>query len=136
MDPSHSLKMRKKYTNSDIFVCLSLYIFRAIYVYFYKRKYVVKVNIDGSAKLSQFVYFSLILRRQKQNIPQPVGMSRLLKKHTEYYAVYHMKPEQSLAVRWAAPETFLRRIFSKKSDVWAFAVVLWEIYTETKVTTF
>ena len=63
-------------------------------------------------------------------------MSRLLEKHFEYYAVYHLKPEQSHAVRWAAPETFLKRIISKKSDVWAFAVVLWEIYTETKVRTF
>ena len=83
-----------------------------------------------------FLSFRVNKRRQKPNIPHPVGMSRLLKKNIEYYAVYHMKPEQSLAVRWAAPETFLRRIFSKKSDVWAFAVVLWEIYTETKVTTF
>ena len=31
--------------------------------------------------------------------------------------------------RWAAPELFINGSYSSKSDVWAFAVVLWEIAT-------
>ena len=76
-----SLKTREKYTNWNHLVCnsfVSVYMIfkhRAIYVYFYKRKYFVKVNIDGyvlkqytnwdklrQTKLSQFVYFSFLLR--------------------------------------------------------------------------
>jgi serine/threonine protein kinase len=30
-------------------------------------------------------------------------------------------------VRWTAPEAITRRMFTTKSDVWSFAVVMWEI---------
>ena len=43
---SRSLKTRQKYTNWDNLVCIFLE-HRAIYIYFYKRKYFVKVNIDS-----------------------------------------------------------------------------------------
>ncbi|XP_035722626.1 vascular endothelial growth factor receptor 2-like isoform X1 [Vespa mandarinia] len=36
---------------------------------------------------------------------------------------------RQLPVRWMSPETLQDRIFSSKSDVWSFAVVLWEIGT-------
>lgn len=33
------------------------------------------------------------------------------------------------ATRWSSPEILLRRHFSMESDVWAYGVVLWEIFT-------
>ena len=86
-----SLKMREKHTNWDYLVCTSLvsvYIIfehRAIYVYVYKRKYFLKVNIDGSVlkeytnwdKLSCLSLYIFLLfggneGRQKPNIPHPM----------------------------------------------------------------
>ncbi len=32
-------------------------------------------------------------------------------------------------VRWMPPEAILRRRWSEKSDVWAFAVTVWEMFT-------
>jgi len=36
-------------------------------------------------------------------------------------------------VRWLAPECIQRRRYSEKSDVWAFGVTLWEVWTYAKV---
>jgi serine/threonine protein kinase len=35
-----------------------------------------------------------------------------------------------LSVRWMAPETLsgIRKVFSERTDVWAFAVTCWEVY--------
>ncbi|KAJ9524291.1 hypothetical protein QJQ45_008507 [Haematococcus lacustris] len=36
---------------------------------------------------------------------------------------------QSVPVRWAAPEVLLHGAWSEQSDVWAFGVLMWEIYS-------
>jgi receptor tyrosine kinase-like orphan receptor 1 len=40
-----------------------------------------------------------------------------------------MGSSQFLPVRWMPPESILYGKFTRESDVWAFGVVLWEIFS-------
>lgn len=42
---------------------------------------------------------------------------------------YHKKTDGPLPVKWLAVECLRDRIFSTQSDVWAFGIVLWEMFT-------
>ncbi|XP_028413458.1 titin-like isoform X2 [Dendronephthya gigantea] len=42
---------------------------------------------------------------------------------------YHNISQQNLAVRWLAIEALTNGLYTTKSDVWSFAVVMWEIET-------
>jgi serine/threonine protein kinase len=52
-----------------------------------------------------------------------------LDKASENDYIYGDKNKQ-IPVRWAAPEVFLNRKYSEWSDVWSFAVTIWEIFED------
>ncbi|KAG7170813.1 Tyrosine-protein kinase Btk29A-like 2 [Homarus americanus] len=43
--------------------------------------------------------------------------------------LYVGKIEKNIAFKWAAPEVLYRSNFSSKSDVWAFGVLMWEVFS-------
>ncbi|KRY56664.1 Ubiquinone biosynthesis protein COQ7 -like protein, partial [Trichinella britovi] len=45
---------------------------------------------------------------------------------------YEMKNKEAIPVRWTAPDVLSHGKYSKKSDVWSFGVLMWEILVKGK----
>lgn len=50
-----------------------------------------------------------------------------------YSAEYISYNNHLVPARWVAPEAFLEDEYSTKSDVWSFAVLVWEVLTQGKM---
>ena len=53
------------------------------------------------------------------------GLSSFLPTGKDYF----IDEEKKVSPRWCSPEILKERRFSKSSDVWAFGIVIWEIFT-------
>eukprot|EP00051_Salpingoeca_urceolata_P004374 m.64548 g.64548 ORF g.64548 m.64548 type:complete len:1132 (+) comp13600_c0_seq1:218-3613(+) len=53
------------------------------------------------------------------------GLSRRLNEHDTYQCNQGL-----VALRWTAPEAITQRKFTRKTDVWSFGIVLWEIWSQ------
>lgn len=54
------------------------------------------------------------------------GLARNLYEKTEYAST---NIDTELPLKWMAPESFDRNVFTPHSDVWSFGVCCWEIFT-------
>ncbi|VDK74254.1 unnamed protein product [Litomosoides sigmodontis] len=54
-------------------------------------------------------------------------LSREIRKQNEKYRM--KRSEQNLPIRWLAPETIKSAIYTTKSDVFSYGVLLWEVFT-------
>ena len=67
-----------------------------------------------------------ILLRDKLVKIADFGLSRFLVNNNETDA------EKKFSIRWTAPEAIIKNIFSVKSDVWSFGMLLYEMITKGK----
>jgi len=43
--------------------------------------------------------------------------------------MYEQRVKGALPIRWMAPESLIQSVFTQKSDVWSFGILVWEIIT-------
>jgi len=68
---------------------------------------------------------NILLSLNKEPKISDFGMSRILVKTNEGKTQTTMGP-----IGWMAPESLAQRIYSKKSDIWSFGIVVWEIVAQ------
>nr|BAB68344.1 EPH receptor tyrosine kinase [Ciona savignyi] len=55
------------------------------------------------------------------------GLSRILEQEEEEDVAMYTTRGGMIPIRWTAPEAITMRTFSTSSDVWSFAIVMWEV---------
>jgi WD40 repeat protein len=61
------------------------------------------------------------------------GLSRQLPSEQEGVRAYYKVNSDNNPIRWSAPELFIKKQVSKRSDLWSFGVVLYELFKFCKV---
>lgn len=61
------------------------------------------------------------------------GLARPMEDHHGNDQQQQQQTSTKIAVKWTAPEACTQKVFSSKSDVWSFGILLWEIYSFGRV---
>ncbi|XP_075770592.1 inactive tyrosine-protein kinase 7-like, partial [Pelodiscus sinensis] len=77
----------------------------------------------------RFVHKDLAARNCLVSAQRQVKVSALSLSKDVYHSEYYHFRQAWVPLRWMPPEAVLEDEFSTKSDVWAFGVLVWEVFT-------